>query len=110
VITPVQQLHRVITDNSAEPKAVEALRAAGVDVMLVWRLPGFFAPRKLPPRQHSVSSSFRRRPESSDGNARLERYREPITTASLRRRWLQDRPSCARPTARRRTSIPTICL
>lgn len=35
VITPVQQLHRVITDNSAEPKAVEALRAAGVDVMLV---------------------------------------------------------------------------
>jgi len=35
VITPVQQLHRVITDNSAEPKAVEALRAAGVEVMLV---------------------------------------------------------------------------
>lgn len=35
VITPVQQLHRVITDNSAEPKMVEALRAAGVDVMLV---------------------------------------------------------------------------
>lgn len=35
VITPVQQLHRVITDNSAEAKVVEALRAAGVDVMLV---------------------------------------------------------------------------
>ncbi|MGO4701315.1 transcriptional repressor AgaR [Dyella sp. 2RAB6] len=35
VITPVQHLHRVITDNSAEPKAVEALRAAGVEVMLV---------------------------------------------------------------------------
>ena len=35
VITPVQQLHRAITDNSAEPKLVEALRGAGVDVMLV---------------------------------------------------------------------------
>ncbi|WNL47568.1 transcriptional repressor AgaR [Dyella sp. BiH032] len=35
VITPVQQLHRVITDNSAEAKVVEALRAAGVDVVLV---------------------------------------------------------------------------
>ena len=35
VITPVQQLHRVITDTSAEAKVVEALRAAGVDVMLV---------------------------------------------------------------------------
>jgi DeoR family transcriptional regulator of aga operon len=35
VITPVQQLHRVITDNSAEAKSVESLRNAGVNVTLV---------------------------------------------------------------------------
>jgi Transcriptional regulators of sugar metabolism len=35
VITTVQHLHRVITDTSAEAKAVESLRAAGVEVTLV---------------------------------------------------------------------------
>jgi DeoR family transcriptional regulator, aga operon transcriptional repressor len=35
VITTVQHLHRVITDTSAETKAVESLRAAGVEVTLV---------------------------------------------------------------------------
>ncbi|HEV2682201.1 MAG TPA: DeoR/GlpR family DNA-binding transcription regulator [Rhodanobacter sp.] len=35
VITPVQNLHRVITDTSAEAKAVESLRGAGVEVTLV---------------------------------------------------------------------------
>lgn len=35
VITTVQNLHRVITDSSAEAKAVESLRGAGVDVTLV---------------------------------------------------------------------------
>ncbi|HWX67100.1 MAG TPA: DeoR/GlpR family DNA-binding transcription regulator [Rhodanobacter sp.] len=35
VITPVQHLHRVITDTSAEAKAVESLRDAGVEVTLV---------------------------------------------------------------------------
>jgi DeoR family transcriptional regulator, aga operon transcriptional repressor len=35
VITPVQTLHTVITDSSAAPDMVEALRDAGVKVMLV---------------------------------------------------------------------------
>jgi DeoR family transcriptional regulator, aga operon transcriptional repressor len=35
VITTVQHLHRAITDSSAEAKAVESLRAAGVEVTLV---------------------------------------------------------------------------
>jgi DeoR family transcriptional regulator, aga operon transcriptional repressor len=35
VITTVQHLHRVITDTSAEAKAVESLRGAGVEVTLV---------------------------------------------------------------------------
>ncbi|SFS18472.1 transcriptional regulator, DeoR family [Dyella sp. OK004] len=35
VITPVQHLHRVITDTSAEAKVVESLRGAGVEVTLV---------------------------------------------------------------------------
>jgi DeoR family transcriptional regulator of aga operon len=35
VITLVQNLHRVITDTSAEAKAVESLRGAGVEVILV---------------------------------------------------------------------------
>jgi DeoR family transcriptional regulator of aga operon len=35
VITPVQTLHTVITDSSAAPEMVEALRNAGVKVMLV---------------------------------------------------------------------------
>jgi DeoR family transcriptional regulator, aga operon transcriptional repressor len=35
VITPVQTLHTAITDNSAAPEMVEALRNAGVKVMLV---------------------------------------------------------------------------
>jgi DeoR family transcriptional regulator of aga operon len=35
VITPVQNLQRVITDSSADAKTVETLRAAGVQVLLV---------------------------------------------------------------------------
>ncbi|GLQ45378.1 DeoR family transcriptional regulator [Dyella lipolytica] len=35
VITPVRNLHTVITDSSAAPDMVEALRHAGVEVMLV---------------------------------------------------------------------------
>ncbi|TBR39835.1 MULTISPECIES: transcriptional repressor AgaR [Dyella] len=35
VITPVQQLHKAITDNSADAKTVDALRNAGVDITLV---------------------------------------------------------------------------
>ena len=35
VITPVNRLHRVITDTSASAETVEALRAAGVEVQLV---------------------------------------------------------------------------
>jgi DeoR family transcriptional regulator, aga operon transcriptional repressor len=35
VITTVQHLHRAITDSSAEAKAVESLRGAGVEVTLV---------------------------------------------------------------------------
>jgi DeoR family transcriptional regulator of aga operon len=35
VITPVEKLHRVITDTSAPAETVEALRNAGVDVTLV---------------------------------------------------------------------------
>jgi DeoR family transcriptional regulator of aga operon len=35
VITPVDKLHRVITDTGAPAETVEALRDAGVDVTLV---------------------------------------------------------------------------
>ena len=35
VIAGVERLHKLVTDTSASPQAVEALRARGVEVILV---------------------------------------------------------------------------
>jgi DeoR/GlpR family transcriptional regulator of sugar metabolism len=35
VIAPVEKIHKLITDKSASPEVVDALRARGVEVILV---------------------------------------------------------------------------